>query len=116
MPKQNAQQMHEGRPKEPPLENVRVSILASPHKHAPNGKEHAERIAQHLKGRVETAIAAAASAGLRAQFDAVQEVVKSTSQQIDPNAIDVLKVLIQATQGDAKHYREYHATPHRGNC
>jgi hypothetical protein len=113
MSKEHTPPKHEERPKEPSLENVRVSILAEPQKHAPNGKMHSERIALRLKVEVEAAITAAAPAGLRAQFAAVQDVVKSTSQKIDPNAIDTLKVLIQAVQGDAKYYREYHATPPR---
>lgn len=111
MSQSNMPPNREERPREPSLEKVRVSVLADAKPHLRDGKKYAERVAARFKGDVEEAIAAAAPNGLRAQFAAVQEVVKSTSQKIDPNAIDTLKVLVQAEQGDARHHREYFAFP-----
>ncbi len=112
MSQSNLPPNREGRPREPSLENVRVSVLTDPQR-KPGGKEYAQRVARQLKGEVESAITAAAPSGLRAQFAAVQEMIKSALQKIDPNAVDSVKVLIQAEQGDARHHREYYATPQR---
>jgi hypothetical protein len=112
MPNATSPFTHDDRPKETALENVHIYVRAEPHPgNARNGIAYANRVVERLKNDLLATLEAAAPNGLRAQFVAVQEGIKNACAQIDPGAIVAVKVMVSATHEDAKHYREYHASP-----